>query len=215
MEYGLYVITESWQGRTHLEVARAGLAGGARAVQLRAKEATTRELMGLGRAILALCREAGALFVVNDRLDVALALGADGVHLGPEDMPVAEARRVADAAERGLGHALLIGASAGTVEEALAAQREGADYLGVGSIFGTETKPDAGPPVGVGRIQEIKAVSHLPLVAIGGINAENAARVVEAGAAGAAVVSAISRADDMQAAARAIASALGQGRSNP
>jgi len=212
MAYGLYLITEAWEERTHVDVARAGLAGGAKAVQLRAKAATTRELMQWGRHILALCRQAKAAFVVNDRLDVALALGADGVHLGPDDMSVGDARRLADAAERGLGRALLIGASAGTVEEALAAQRAGADYLGVGSVFGTETKPDAGLPVGVERIGEIRQATDLPIVAIGGITAENAAQVMEAGAAGAAVISAISRADDMEAAAAAIASALGRRR---
>jgi thiamine-phosphate pyrophosphorylase len=210
MDFGLYVITEAWGGRGHLEVARAGLAGGAKAVQLRAKDATTRELMDLGRAILAACRQAGAAFLVNDRLDVALALGADGVHLGPDDMPVADARRVADAVQPGL----VIGASAGTVEEALAAERAGADYLGVGSIFGTDTKPDAGAPVGVARIREIRAATRLPIIAIGGVTAENVAQVIEAGAAGAAVISAISRADDMAAAAAAIASAMGQGRTS-
>lgn len=213
MEYGLYVITESWEGRTHVDVARAALAGGARAVQLRAKQATTRELMDMGREILALCRSAGAAFLVNDRLDVALALGADGAHVGPDDMLAADARRVADAAERGLGQPLLIGASVGTVEEALAAQRAGADYLGVGSIFATSTKPDAGPPVGVGRIREIREAADLPIVAIGGINAENVGQVIEAGAEGAAVISAVSRADDMEAAAAALASAWAGGDS--
>lgn len=208
MDFGLYVITEAWGGRSHLDVARAALAGGAVAIQLRDKEANTRQLMALGRDILQVCRQAGAAFLVNDRLDVALALAADGVHLGPDDLPVAEARRIADAVRPGL----VIGASAGTAEEALTAERDGADYLGVGSIFGTATKPDAGPPVGVERIREIRAATRLPIVAIGGITADNVAQVIEAGAAGAAVITAVSRAQDMRAAAAAIASLLGARR---
>jgi thiamine-phosphate pyrophosphorylase len=208
MDFGLYVITEAWEGRSHLDVARAALAGGAVVIQLRDKEATTRQLMAVGGEILALCRQAGAAFTVNDRLDVALALAADGVHLGPEDLPVADARRIADAVRPGL----VIGASAGTAEEALTAERDGADYLGVGSIFGTATKPDAGPPVGIERIRGIRAVTRLPIVAIGGITADNVAQVIEAGAAGAAVITAVSRAQDMRAAAAAIASLLGARR---
>jgi len=194
---GLYVITRAdpCRGVSHAEVARAALEGGARVVQLRDKNATTRQLLEAAQTIRQLTRQAGALFFVNDRLDVALAAEADGVHLGENDLPVETARKLA-------GSRLLIGASASTPEEALEAAEAGADYLGVGCIFATPSKEDAGPPLGVGIIRRIKAVTSLPIIAVGGINAKNARAVLEAGADGIAVLSAISRAQDMTAAAR-------------
>ncbi len=200
--YGLYVITERWQGRSHADVARAALAGGASAIQLRDKEMPVRELLATAEEIRRLCAAAGALFVVNDRLDVALAAHADGVHLGLDDMPVAAARRALVAYER---RRFVIGASVSTVEEAQQAVADGADYLGVGAMFATATKPDAGLPVGPQRLAEIHRAVSLPLVAVGGISADNIAEVMRAGAAGAGVVSAVSRAPDMEAAARALA----------
>jgi thiamine-phosphate diphosphorylase len=144
--------------------------------------------------------------IINDRLDVALAAQADGVHLGPEDLPVAAARRAAKGSER----RFIIGASVSTEEEARQALAEGADYLGVGAMFATETKPDAGLPVGPQRLAEMRRAVALPIIGIGGITAANVAAVMRAGADGAAVITAISRADDMEAAARELARAIEQ-----
>ncbi len=133
--------------------------------------------------------------VVNDRVDVALAGGADGVHLGQDDLPAAAARAL-------LGPDPLLGVSAATAEEAAAAERDGADYLGVGAIYATSTKADAGAPVGLARIGAVRRASALPIVAIGGITLDNAAATIRAGAAGVAVITAVTLADDMVAATR-------------
>ena len=173
---GVYVITDSRLslGRSNIEVVRQAIAGGARLIQLREKEASTREVVAMGQAILEITREAGALLLVNDRVDVAQAIGADGVHLGQDDLPARLARRI-------LGPAAIIGVTAETEAEARAAEATGADYLGVGPIFPTSTKADAGAPYGTALIGRIKAVSALPVVAIGGIKTENAAEVAQAG----------------------------------
>ena len=192
---GLYVITcrDPGRGIDHLDVARAALEGGADALQLRDKEAGGRELLRLAGEIRALVRASGGgcLFLVNDRVDVALACGAHGVHLGQEDMPARAARSL-------LGKGMVLGVSAGTVEEALRACEEGADYLGVGPVFATPSKPDAGEPIGLDGLRRIREAVELPVVAIGGIDAENAASVMEAGADGIAVISAVSAAEDMR-----------------
>ncbi|GAB4255726.1 MAG: hypothetical protein Kow0092_01120 [Deferrisomatales bacterium] len=200
---GLYVVTGERlvAGRTHEDVARAALAGGARVVQLRDKEKGGRALVEIARRIRALTRRAGAAFVVNDRVDVALAAGADGVHLGVGDVPVREARRL-------LGPEALVGFSPDTVEQAVEAADAGADYLGVGDIFGTASKADAGCPVGPGWITTLRRATGLPIVAIGGITPERVAAVVGAGAVGVAVLSGVAAAPDMVAAARRYVEAL-------
>jgi hydroxymethylpyrimidine kinase/phosphomethylpyrimidine kinase/thiamine-phosphate diphosphorylase len=190
---GLYVLTDSdlRPDRSAEAIAQAALEGGAAVVQLRDKRLPTSELIPLARRICRRCRAAGALFLVNDRADVALASDADGVHLGPEDMHPADARGV-------LGPDRLIGVSVSTIAEA-EALAPFASYLGVGAIFGSATKGDAGPPIGVDRIREIKQeFPRHPLVAIGGIGAENIASVALAGAEAAAVVSAVVCAPDMR-----------------
>jgi len=202
--HGLHVITERWQGRSHAEVARAAVAGGAKTIQLRDKEMGVRELVATAQELRELCARAGVTFIVNDRLDVALAAQADGVHLGPDDLPVAAARR----ALRGRERRFVVGASASTVEEAEQTVADGADYLGVGAMFATDTKPDAGAAVGPERLTEIRRVVSVPLVGIGGITVENVAEVMQAGADGAAVISAVTRADDMEEAARQLACAI-------
>jgi len=191
--YDLCVITRvvPHLGREHLDVARAALEGGARFLQFREKEMTTRELVDTAGELLRLAREFGAVLVVNDRVDVALAVGADGVHVGESDLPVAVARRT-------LGPGAIIGASAATVESAHAAEAEGADYLGIGPIFPTGSKADAGEAIGLAPIAAIRAAVKLPVLGIGGINASNAVEVIRAGAEGVAVVSAVSDAEDMQ-----------------
>lgn len=183
-DMSLYVITDrKIQKRTNLEVVEEAIAGGAAVVQLREKELPTRMLLEEALLLRECTRHHGVLFIVNDRIDIALASGADGVHLGPEDMPLMYARRIAP-------H-LIIGYSCGTKEEAQEAERLGADYLGVGPVFPTTTKKDAGLPIGLERLQEIVSAVAIPVVAIGGITPENVEMVLATGVAGVAVVSAI------------------------
>ncbi len=190
-------------GWGHLDVVRAALAGGADAVQLRDKEVGGAELYRLALEALELVRGSGGgrLFLVNDRVDVALAAGADGVHLGQEDLPASAARRI-------LGAGAVLGVSASSVEEALAAEREGADYLGVGPVFPTPSKPDAGGPLGLEGLRAIRNAVGLPLVAIGGINEDNLEEVFAAGADGIAVISAVTSARDMEEAVRRLRRAV-------
>lgn len=204
LELGLYVITAADAGgRGHLDVVRAALAGGADAVQLRDKEMGGGDLYCLALEALELLKESGGdqLLLVNDRVDVALAAGADGVHLGQEDLPAYAARRI-------LGAGAVLGVSASSVEEALAAEREGADYLGVGPVFPTPSKPDAGEPIGLNGLRAIRRVVGLPLVAIGGINEDNLEDVFAAGADGIAVISAVTSALDMEKAVRRLRRAV-------
>jgi thiamine-phosphate pyrophosphorylase len=202
-DWRVYVITDARhaRGRSHQEIAEAAIRGGATAVQLRMKEEPARLVLDVARAIVPLCRAAGVAFIVNDRLDVAMLAGADGVHVGQDDLPPADARTL-------MGPQALIGVSAATVEEAIAAERAGADYLGVGAVYGTATKSDAGAPIGLGRVTEIRRAVRLPLVGIGGICAENAAAVIRAGAFGVAVITAVALADDMAGAVRQLREAV-------
>lgn len=195
--YGIYVLTDpELQGnRTTVEVANAAYKGGASVVQLRDKRLSTPELIDTARQLQALAQEYGRLFIVNDRVDVTAASNADGVHLGPDDMPPQDARRI-------LGPEKLIGVSVSTVEEA-GAGAPFASYLAVGAIYGSKTKLDAGPPVGPDRIEQIcRAVPDLPVAAIGGISLDNIAAVGRAGAVSAAVVSAALQTQDIEAATR-------------
>jgi thiamine-phosphate pyrophosphorylase len=207
--YGLYVVTERWDNRSHIDVARAALAGGAKAIQLRDKDMPVRDLLAAAQAIREMCSAAGAVLIVNDRLDVALAAQADGVHLGQSDLPVGAARRALTGYER---RRFIVGVSVASVAEAQEAVAEGADYLGVSPVFATATKPDAGEAVGTRGLAEIRQAVSLPLVAIGGINTDNVADVIRAGADGAAVVSAITRADDMETAARRLAAIIDEAK---
>lgn len=199
----LYVLTDRGlsRGRSEREVVRAAIAGGATAIQLRWKSGTMREAVEVGRELKALCAESGVLFVVNDRIDLALALDADCVHLGEEDLPLGEARRI-------IGDRMLIGYSPPTIDEAIDAQRLGADYLGVGPVYGTTSKSDAGDAVGVDRIANVARTASIPIVGIGGITATNAAAVVQAGATGVAVISSVVAADNIEAAARSLRAAV-------
>lgn len=197
MDWTLYVITDAKlsRGRSHREVIRAAIHGGATVVQYREKEGTTRRLVEEARALLKLAHQMGVPFIVNDRVDIALAVDADGVHVGQDDMPAPIARKL-------MGPGKIIGVSAANLEEALQAERDGADYIGAGPIFATPTKPDAAPPIGLEGLAEICRQVSIPVIAIGGINEENAAAVIRAGAAGVAVVSAIVAAPDVEASAR-------------
>jgi thiamine-phosphate pyrophosphorylase len=194
----LYVITDekASRGRSHLQVAEAAILGGADVLQLRDKEASSGMLYRVALQLRKLTRDTKVPFIVNDRLDIALAADADGVHVGQADLPASVVREI-------MGPGKILGVSVDTVEEAIQAEKDGADYLGVGPVFeARETKPDAGEPLGVDRIARIRRHCRLPIVAIGGIDAENARRVREAGADAAAVISAIVAADDIAHAAR-------------
>ncbi len=198
----LYVIPDlrSGLGRSLEEQGRLALEGGATALQLRHKEASSRELYEEARRFRTLCDAFGALFIVNDRLDVALAAGADGVHLGRSDLPVAPARLLVPAG-------FVIGASARTVEEALRARSDGADYLGVGALFPTKTKQEA-VVIGVERFRQVCRAAELPVVAIGGIGSGQVAELLAVGACGVSVASAVVGAEDPAAAARAFRAAM-------
>lgn len=192
---GLYVITdeELSPGRTHIEIARAAVAGGAHLIQIRDKRASDRDFYEAAVAVRKLSADAGALFFVNDRVDVAAAVGADGVNVGQTDLPVSAVRAV-------LGSKAIVGVSCDSIEQAIRAEGDGADYVGFGPVFPTSTKPDAGPVTGLKTLEQVCARVSLPVVAIGGINASNIALVASAGAACAAVVSAVVCATDMTAA---------------
>jgi len=197
MDWTVYVITDAKlsRGRSHLEVAQAAIEGGASIIQFREKEMTTRELVETARRLKELTEEKGVPFIVNDRLDVALAVEADGVHVGQDDMPAALARQL-------IGPRKILGVSASTVEEALQAEKNGADYVSASPVFTTPTKPDTPPPTGLEGLRAIVEAVNLPVIAIGGINEKNAAEVMEAGAQGVAVISAVVSPPDIAAAAR-------------
>ncbi len=188
----LYLVTDPVLSgiRGIRETCRLALEAGVSAVQLRDKKASTRELIQTGSILRDLCKAHDALFIVNDRVDVAMAVSADGVHLGQDDMPVLLAREI-------LGDQAVIGASVRSEQEAMLAYREGADYLAANLVFPTETKAGLGEPLGVKAVTVLKKATPLPLIAIGGINAANADIVRKAGADGIAVVSAIMAADDV------------------
>jgi thiamine-phosphate pyrophosphorylase len=182
-------------------VARAGL----RLVQLRAKDLPDRVLSGLAREAQEAAAAAGVALIVNDRPDVARIAGAAGVHLGQADLSARDARRL-------LGDAAIVGVSTHDLGEIESMAGEAADYIAVGPVFATRTKKDPEPVVGLDLIRRARRLTRLPLVAIGGITAERAPQVVEAGADGIAVISALLNAPDLEAAARALAAALASRR---
>lgn len=192
----LYAVTDNaWLGeRTLAECVAEALAGGATFVQLRDKQAGEAALRAEAAELLALCRAAGVPFVVNDDVETALAVGADGVHVGQEDMACERARAL-------LGPDAIIGVSTQTVEQAQAAEAAGADYLGVGGVRGTATKPEAGV-LTPEEFRAIVASVGIPVVAIGGIDAETVPVLADLDVIGAAVVSAIFAADDIEGATR-------------
>ena len=198
-DYSLYLVTDRTLslGRSTVEVVRAAIRGGVSCVQLREKGCSTREFMDEARLLKALLAGTGVPLFINDRLDVALAVGADGVHLGQNDLAIADARRL-------VGNRMIIGISAESVADAVRAEAEGADYIGASPVFTTPTKTDTASPLGLDGLRAIRRAVQLPLVAIGGIDADNAAQVLRAGADGLAVVSAIVSAPCPRTAAAAI-----------
>jgi thiamine-phosphate pyrophosphorylase len=189
------------------DIVAAALRGGVTAVQLRAKEATTLELLELARNLMAVCRDAHVPFIVNDRVDVALAAEADGAHvghIGEEDLSPHDARRL-------LGPEAIIGVSVGTPQEAHMATSQGASYVSAGPMFATSTKSNAGPAAGEGLLHSVRAATRLPLVVIGGITPQNSAALLGAGADGVCVGAAIMRSPEPEAAARAFFESGGLG----
>jgi thiamine-phosphate pyrophosphorylase len=196
-DFGLMLVTDRGlaAGRSLETVVEAAIRGGVTIVQLREKEAGTREFVALGRRLAEVLRPRRIPLIINDRVDVAMAVLADGVHLGTKDMSAADARSL-------LGPKAIIGLSVETVEQAAAGDRFDVDYLGVSPVFATPTKMDASSPWGIEGLWRLRPLTRKPLVAIGGIGPANAARVLEAGADGLAVVSAICAAADPEAVAR-------------
>lgn len=204
---GLILVTDPRLGRPRpvADTVRMALDGGCRGVQLRDKTASARELLHQARVLRELTREYGALLFVNDRVDVALASGADGVHLGPDDLPVEAARRWA-------GPDLLIGASTDDPDRARRLVADGADYIGCGAVFGTTTKDVGSEAIGPAGVQAVAKAVSVPVVGIGGIHEANAHAIAGTGAAGVAVVSAVMAAPDPGAAAAALLAAFDRGK---
>ncbi len=203
--WNVYLVTEAEHSveRTTPEIVEAALRAGVDVVQLREKSMSARERYELGTTLRELTRDADVPLVVNDRVDLAVAIDADGVHLGDDDLPIRVAREQ-------LGSDAVIGRSVSTVEAALDAERAGADYLGVGAVFRTASKATAPEQseVGLDRVRAIREATTLPFVGIGGITAENAGSVIEAGANGVAVISAITAAEDPATATTALKRAV-------
>lgn len=197
MRYDLYVITDEIlsKGLSHAQIARMAVAGGADIIQLRDKKRGPKALLDVALEIREITEKADVAFLVNDSVEVALASGADGVHLGQSDLPPRAARKISHAD-------FIIGVSAGCLEEAVKAAREGADYVALGPIFPTSSKSDAGPLCGLGMLKQTRKAVSIPLVAIGGIGLNNVVDVIKAGADGVAMISAIVGQDDVAKAAK-------------
>jgi thiamine-phosphate pyrophosphorylase len=197
VDWTLYVVTDSRlvAPRSLAEVVAAAIRGGAKIIQYREKTLNTREMVASAAGLMQVCRQSGALFLINDRLDVALAVNADGVHLGRNDMPVRMARNL-------LGQEKLLGVSVQDARAMDEAVDEGADYLSLSPVFATLTKPDHEEPLGLERVRALAGRVVVPVVAIGGINRTNVAEVMRAGVQGVCVISAVLSAPDPEQAAR-------------
>ena len=204
----LHVLTDfSFQQRlTHAELAEMAILGGADVIQFRQKTGTIRDLLANARSVAAICRQHKVTLLIDDHVDIALAVGADGVHLGQSDMPLADARRI-------LGDEAIIGITAPSVAEAQAAERGGADYIGFGPVFPTRSKANPASVKGLEGVLEVANAVSLPVVGIAGITASRCADVLRAGAHGVAIMTAISCSDDPVGATRQFADAIeGVGR---
>lgn len=203
---GLYVILDrqALAGRDELEIAEQVIQGGAKIIQLRDKQSSKAELLPIAQKLKALCDKSGILFIINDYLDLVLAVDADGVHIGQRDLPLPIIRKE-------LPIDKIIGCSVRTVSQAIKAQNEGADYIAVGSIFPTPTKKDA-TVVGVNRLKQIRQVVTSPLLAIGGINEDNIGEVMAAGADSVAVISAALSKGDVKGAVQRLMAKVGMSR---
>jgi thiamine-phosphate pyrophosphorylase len=197
IDYTLYLVTDRslLDGRDIMDEVRKAVQGGVTIVQLREKEASSREFYQLAGIMHDYLREINIPLIINDRLDIALAVDAEGLHIGQDDIPLAAARRL-------LGKDKIIGLSVETLEQARQGEREGADYLGVGPVYYTATKKDINKPLGLEFLSQCRQNTSIPLVAIGGISSRNLAQVKRSGVNGAAVVSAILGNADVEKAAR-------------
>ena len=206
-DYSLYLITDRGLARNRRteEVVEAAILGGVTCVQVREKEVSAREFWETSLKVQEVAKKAGIPVVINDRIDIACACGADGVHIGQDDLPFLPARRL-------LGSGRVIGVSAGNCTEAKIAEASGADYVGAGPVFATGTKADAGGPIGLAGLRAVVEAVSIPVVAIGGIHADNIRGIFRAGAAGAAVISAIVAARNPESAARELADAIRETR---
>ena len=206
-DYSLYLVTDRSLslGRSTLAIVQAAVRGGITCVQLREKNCSTRDFIDEARRLQPLLQQHRIPLIINDRVDVALAVGADGVHLGQSDMSLVDARRL-------VGNKVIIGISAENIDDAIVAEREGADYIGISPVFATDTKGDTAPPLGLDGIRLIRRAVQVPLVGIGGIHAGNIREILRAGADGAAVVSAIVAAACPKTAAAALKKLLVQER---
>jgi thiamine-phosphate pyrophosphorylase len=202
----LHVVTDTvlQTCHSHADLAALAIAGGADTIQLREKGGSTREMIRSASEMQALCTKTGVTFIVNDRVDVAIASGADGVHLGQDDFPIPLARKL-------LGKKAIIGGSASTMEEARNCFAEGADYIGFGPVFPTGSKADAGPASGLDLLGRVAEEIPLPIIAIGGITVVNAPLVMKAGAHGIAVISAVCCQENPTEAARSLVVCIGEG----
>jgi thiamine-phosphate pyrophosphorylase len=209
MNLDTYLVTAERlsEGRSTVEIVESAIDGGIDLVQLREKEMPARDRYDLGQELRELTRAAGVPLIVNDRIGLAAAIDADGVHLGDEDLPIAVAREQ-------LGEAAIVGRSVSTAEAAREAERAGADYLGVGAVYPTDSKDTnpEGTEIGLDRIEAVAEAVEIPIVGIGGVKPDNAAAVIGAGADGVAVISAITAADDPAAATRELGAAVERGR---
>ena len=199
----LHLLTDTvLQSRySHIELTKMGIKGGADTVQFRQKSGSAREMIAVAREMRQMCKTAGVTFIVNDRVDIAIASDADGVHLGQDDFPIPMAREV-------LGSKRIIGGSASNMDEARKCVLEGADYVGFGPVYPTTSKDDAGPVSGIAVLEQIVRDISLPVIAIGGINAQNTAPIMKAGAFGISVISTICCQDDPEQATRNLYQAL-------
>jgi thiamine-phosphate pyrophosphorylase len=207
VDYSLYLVTDRGlaRGRSTLEIVSAAVDGGATVVQLREKDCSTREFIEQALTIKEYLKDRGVPLIINDRLDVAQAVKADGVHLGQTDMALGVAKKI-------LGDSMIIGISAESLQDAVEAEKGGADYLGVSPIYATPTKTDTASPLGLAGLRKIRKAVRIPLVGIGGLNRDNAAGVIRNGADGVAVVSAIVAADDPQTAAETLKQIIKEAR---
>ncbi|MBU0733999.1 MAG: thiamine phosphate synthase [Proteobacteria bacterium] len=202
----LHILTDTrLQSRfSHLQLTEMAIAGGADTIQFRHKEGSTREMIEIAAQMKRLCADKDVMFIVNDRLDIAMATQADGVHLGQDDFPIPVAREL-------LGKNRIIGGSAATIEEARKCLADGADYVGFGPVYPTGSKDDAGPVSGIETLRKIVEAMPIPIIAIGGVDEKNAYDVMRAGAHGIAVISAVCCREDPRQATRGLYEAITPG----
>lgn len=197
IDYSLYLVTDRrfLKDRTLKSAVEDSIKGGVTIVQVREKDVTTREFYKVALEVKEITDKYNVPLIINDRIDIAQAINADGVHLGQDDMPIKLARKI-------LGKNKIIGISVGNVDEAKEAEKDGADYVGIGAIFFTGSKKDIDTPIGTTGLKEIVESINIPSVAIGGVNKENLSEVIKTGTSGAAVISAILGKDNIEQAAK-------------